>query len=71
MRRASATRPHWRSSKASPGPTTSLNHWLDDPQVYAPGTRMTFAGIKNDQQRADVIDYLRTLSQHPGAVARA
>ena len=26
---------------------------------------MTFAGLKNDQQRADVIDYLHTLSDSP------
>jgi cytochrome c len=42
-----------------------LNHWLDKPSVYAPGTRMTFAGIPNAQQRADVIAYLRSLSDNP------
>jgi cytochrome c len=42
-----------------------LNEWLHQPSAYAPGTRMTFVGIKNDQQRADVIDYLRTLSAKP------
>ena len=26
---------------------------------------MTFIGIKNDQERADVIAYLRTLSDNP------
>jgi cytochrome c len=26
---------------------------------------MTFAGLNNDQQRADVIDYLRTLAANP------
>ena len=26
---------------------------------------MAFAGITNDKQRADVIDYLRTLSDNP------
>ena len=30
---------------------------------------MTFAGITNDQQRADVIDYLHTLSDNPAAAA--
>ena len=33
--------------------------------AYAPGTRMAFAGINNDKQRADVIAYLRTLSDNP------
>lgn len=43
----------------------ALNHWLDKPSEYAPGTRMTYAGISNAQQRADVIAYLRTLSKNP------
>jgi len=51
--------------KGQPWTYEALNHWLDDPQTYAPGTRMTFTGIKNNQQRADVIDYLHTLSPHP------
>ena len=42
-----------------------LNHWLDKPSAYAPGTRMSFAGITNAQQRADVIAYLRSLSDNP------
>ena len=33
--------------------------------AYVPGTRMAFAGINNDQQRADVIDYLHSLSHNP------
>jgi cytochrome c len=50
-----------------PGPWTyeALNHWLYDPAAYAPGTRMTYAGIKNNQQRAEVIAYLRSLSPNP------
>ena len=42
-----------------------LDKFLTDPRGYIPGTAMTFAGIKNDQQRADVIDYLHTLSDNP------
>ena len=42
-----------------------LNAWLAKPTAYAPGTRMTFAGIKSAEQRADVIAYLRTLSKTP------
>ena len=42
-----------------------LNAWLTKPAAYAPGTRMTFAGIKSAEQRADVIAYLRTLSKSP------
>ena len=42
-----------------------MNAWLKDPKAYAPGTKMAFAGINSDKQRADVIDYLRTLSDSP------
>jgi len=53
--------------KAKQGPWTfdELNEWLHKPAAYAPGTRMAFAGINNDKQRADVIAYLRTLSDNP------
>jgi cytochrome c len=53
--------------KAKDGPWTfdELNQWLHKPSSYVQGTRMAFAGINNDQQRADVIDYLRTLSHNP------
>lgn len=42
-----------------------LNKFLKDPRGYISGTAMTFAGIKNDQQRADVIAFLDTLSDKP------
>ncbi|HEY6335112.1 MAG TPA: cytochrome c family protein [Alphaproteobacteria bacterium] len=42
-----------------------LNKWLSGPSKLVPGTKMTFAGIKNDQERADVIAYLNTLSDKP------
>ena len=51
--------------KGQPWTFDDLNHWLDKPSAYAPGTRMTFAGIPSAQQRADVIAYLRTLSDNP------
>jgi len=44
-----------------------LNEWLAKPAGFAPGTKMTFAGVKDDQQRADIIEYLRTLSKNPEA----
>jgi cytochrome c len=43
----------------------ALNHWLKKPSDYVPGTKMAFAGINSDQQRADVIAYLRSLSPNP------
>jgi cytochrome c len=53
--------------KAKAGPWTfdALNEWLHQPSSYVQGTRMAFAGIKNDQERADVIAYLRSLSPNP------
>lgn len=42
-----------------------LNHFLTSPKAYAAGTKMTFAGISKDAERADVIDYLRSLSDSP------
>src|SRR4051795_1568926 len=46
----------------------ALNEWLSKPAGFAPGTKMTFAGVKDDQQRADIIDYLRILSKSPEAL---
>jgi len=43
----------------------NINAWLADPQSFAPGTAMSYAGIKNTQTRADVVAYLRTLSASP------
>jgi cytochrome c len=42
-----------------------LNKWLLDPRADVPGTAMTFAGLPNEKQRADVIAYLNTLSKNP------
>jgi cytochrome c len=38
-----------------------LNEWLDNPQHFMPGTKMTFAGFPKAENRADVIAYLQTL----------
>jgi cytochrome c len=43
----------------------TLNTWLTKPSAFAPGTAMTFAGLSNEKQRADVIDYLDSLSANP------
>jgi cytochrome c len=42
-----------------------LDSWLANPQSFAPGTTMSYAGITQPKMRANVIDYLRTLSDHP------
>ena len=35
-----------------------LDEWLKSPRAYAPGTKMTFAGLGNPQDRANVIAYM-------------
>ena len=42
-----------------------LNQWLTKPSAFVPGTKMTFAGIKDSSQRADVIAYLDSLAATP------
>ena len=42
-----------------------LNSFLTSPKAYAPGTKMTFAGLPKDTDRADLIAYLRSLSDSP------
>ena len=38
----------------------NMNAWLTSPRKFAPGTKMTFAGLSNPQDRANVIAYLNT-----------
>src|SRR5712675_389859 len=42
-----------------------LNKFIDNPKGFVPGTAMGFAGIQKDSERADVIAYLRSLSDSP------
>jgi cytochrome c len=42
-----------------------LNQFINNPKGFVPGTAMGFAGIQKDSERADVIDYLHTLSDNP------
>lgn len=39
----------------------TLDKYLQSPRTVVPGTTMTYAGLKNDTQRADLIAYLATL----------
>jgi cytochrome c len=43
----------------------NLNAFLTKPKDFAPGTKMTFAGLKKPEDRANVIRYLRSLSDSP------
>ena len=42
-----------------------LNVYLHNPKDEVPGNKMSFAGIKKDDARANVIAYLRSLSDSP------
>jgi len=45
----------------------TLDAWLRDPQALVPGNYMTFRGIPDAGQRADLIAFLRTASDGKGA----
>lgn len=53
--------------KSKPGKWTydDLNKFLTSPKGFINGTAMSFAGISKDTERANVIAYLRTLSDSP------
>jgi cytochrome c2 len=40
----------------------TLDEFLADPRGYMPGTRMSFAGVKDETDRANLIAYLATFS---------
>jgi cytochrome c len=49
----------------------NLDHFIANPKKFIPGTnvvpptKMTFVGVRNPQDRADIILYLRSLSNNP------
>ena len=43
----------------------NLDAFLASPRGYAPGTKMTFAGVNSPEERADILAYLQTLSANP------
>lgn len=43
----------------------NLNDWLKNPSAYIRGTSMSFAGLRRDDERANMIAYLASMS--PGA----
>ena len=64
--REAGTAPNFKYSNANKtsGITwdeAKLDPYLTNPRAVVPGTIMTFPGLKDPQQRADVIAYLETL----------
>lgn len=49
----------------------SLDRFLAAPMKAVPGTSMTYAGIPDRQERADLIAYLRQVDQTPACRASA
>jgi cytochrome c len=48
----------------------TLNEFLYNPRNAVQGTKMSFAGIKSDTDRANVIAWLRTLSDSPAPLPK-
>jgi cytochrome c len=42
----------------------TLNEWIKDPQHFIPGNTMTFPGMKDARQRADLLAFLKEVTQH-------
>ena len=52
----------------------AMDAWLTSPKKYAPGTKMTFAGLSNPQDRANLMVWLNTKGSNlpiPAAPAEA
>ena len=55
---------HYSDANRNSGLTwniATLDRYLSAPRQVVPGTKMTFPGLKDPKQRADVIAYLATL----------
>ncbi len=42
-----------------------INHMIFKPLAYVKGTKMAFVGVPKEQDRADIIAYLRTMNDSP------
>jgi cytochrome c len=65
----SASNPDYKYSDAlkNAGFTWDASHldqWLAQPQTFLPGTKMTFAGLKDAKDRTDLIGYLMVETGH-------
>jgi cytochrome c len=50
---------------------SNLNEWLTSPKKFAPGTKMTFAGLSKPEDRANVMAFLNSHSDAPQPVPAA
>jgi cytochrome c len=54
-----------RSTAASRQTDDTLDEWIKDPQHFIPGNTMTFPGMKDARQRADLLVFLKDATR-PG-----
>jgi cytochrome c len=47
----------------------TLDEWINDPQHLVPGNEMTFQGIKDAQQRVDLLAFLKKATKKGGSQA--
>jgi cytochrome c len=52
-------------SKGEKWDFAALDAFITNPKAYAPGTLMGYAGLADPAKRADVLAYLRSLSDNP------
>jgi len=53
------------SSSHDPWTYDKLFVYLKSPAGVVPGTKMTYAGLRSEQQRINLLAYLRTQSDNP------
>jgi cytochrome c len=53
------------ASKGGTWDWNTMSEWLANPKKFAPGTKMTFAGLSNPEDRANVIAFLNSRSDAP------
>ena len=56
-----------RAMADKPWTYEEMNAWIANPRGYAPGNKMTYAGMASVQNRADLIAYLRSISPNAPA----
>jgi cytochrome c len=45
----------------------NLNHWIENPKAAVPGNKMSFAGLRKPEERADLLAYLNKMGSSPVA----
>lgn len=59
-----------RTAKGEKWSFDALDQFIANPKGYMPGTAMAYAGLKEPDRRADVLAYLRTLSDSPAELPK-